>query len=30
MSEQAATSNEHGEYEAPEVETKRMISRQCD
>ncbi len=30
MSEQASTTAEGGEYEAPKVETKTMISRQCD
>ncbi len=30
MSEQTATTAERGEYEAPKVETKTMISRQCD
>jgi hypothetical protein len=30
MSEQATTTAEHVEYEAPKVETKTMISRQCD
>ncbi len=30
MSEQATTTADRGEYEAPEVETKTMISRQCD
>lgn len=29
MSEQTTTA-ELGEYEAPKVETKTMISRQCD
>ncbi len=30
MSEHATTTAERGEYEAPKVETKSMISRQCD
>lgn len=31
MSEQATTTTaDRGEYETPEVETKTMISRQCD